>query len=361
MDKFTLPKSINYLLFFILLTVILYYSREFLIPIAFGSLLAMLFLPLSNRFERLGANRGVATVLCIIIFLLVIAGLIMLLSWQLSDIAQDITQMQQRASSFIEQARKYISETFQIAPEKQKALIQKQQSSGDAGKLAGSILTGALSMLVNFILVLVYVFLFMYFRRHLKNSLLKMVPDGERKNTEVIVHDASKVAQKYLSGLATMIVILWIMYGIGFTLIGVKSAIFFAILCGLLEIIPFVGNITGTALTMLMVLSQGGNTQMILGVFIIYFIIQFIQSYILEPLVVGAEVNINPIFTILVLVGGELIWGIPGLILAIPILGIVKIICDPIEPLKPYGFLMGQEKKKKDDSPWVKKLKKVFT
>lgn len=361
MDKFTLPKSINYLLFFILLTVILYYSREFLIPIAFGSLLAMLFLPLSNRFERLGANRGVATVLCIIIFLLVIAGLIMLLSWQLSDIAQDITQMQQRASSFIEQARKYISETFQIAPEKQKALIQKQQSSGDAGKLAGSILTGALSMLVNFILVLVYVFLFMYFRRHLKNSLLKMVPDGERKNTEVIVHDASKVAQKYLSGLATMIVILWIMYGIGFTLIGVKSAIFFAILCGLLEIIPFVGNITGTALTMLMVLSQGGNTQMILGVFIIYFIIQFIQSYILEPLVVGAEVNINPIFTILVLVGGELIWGIPGLILAIPILGIVKIICDHIEPLKPYGFLMGQEKKKKDDSPWVKKLKKVFT
>ena len=190
---------------------------------------------------------------------------------------------------------------------------------------------------------------------------MKIVPEGERKNTEIIVHDASKVAQQYLTGLASMIVILWIMYGIGFSIIGVKSAVFFAVLCGLLEIVPFVGNITGTSITMLMVVSQGGSTQMVLGVFVTYLIIQFVQSYLLEPLVVGAEVNINPIFTILVLVGGEMLWGIPGMVLAIPILGIIKIVCDHIEPLKPYGFLIGQGDKKKEESPWVKKLKGMFS
>ena len=98
---------------------------------------------------------------------------------------------------------------------------------------------------------------------------------------------------------------------------------------------------------------------MVIGVLITYAVVQFFQTYILEPLVVGAEVNINPLFTILVLVAGELVWGIPGMVLAIPLLGIVKIICDHIEPLKPYGFLIGQEKKKK--KTLFSKIKKKVT
>jgi predicted PurR-regulated permease PerM len=106
-----------------------------------------------------------------------------------------------------------------------------------------------------------------------------------------------------------------------------------------------------------MVVVQGGGTGMIFGVLITYATVQFFQTYILEPLVVGAEVNINPLFTIIVLVAGELVWGIPGMVLAIPLLGIVKIICDHIEPLKPYGFLIGQEKKKKQGL--IGKMKKI--
>lgn len=360
MNRFTLPKSINFLLLFILITTILYYSREFLIPIAFGSLLAMLFVPLSDRFERIGINRALATLFCILIFLMAIAGLVTLLSWQLSDIMQDIGQMRRQLTSVIDQVRQYIAETFNISQEKQKEIIQEQQSSVGAGNYAGTIVSGLFGVVVDFILVVVYTFLFMYFRGHLKKAILSIVPEGERKNTSVILHDASRVSQQYLTGLATMIFILWIMYGIGFSLIGVKSALFFAVLCGLLEIVPFVGNFTGTSITVLMVLSQGGNTQMVLGVLITYLTIQFVQTYILEPLVVGAEVNINPIFTILVLVGGEMLWGISGMILAIPLLGIIKIVCDHIEPLKPYGFLIGYDKNKRDDNAWVRRLKEIF-
>ena len=86
---------------------------------------------------------------------------------------------------------------------------------------------------------------------------------------------------------------------------------------------------------------------MILGVLITYATVQFIQTYLLEPLVVGRGVNINPLFTIAGIVAGELVWGVPGMILAIPLMGIAKIICDHIEPLKPYGFLIGEEKKSK--------------
>jgi predicted PurR-regulated permease PerM len=94
---------------------------------------------------------------------------------------------------------------------------------------------------------------------------------------------------------------------------------------------------------------------MVIGVLVTYGLVQFFQSYVLEPLVVGAEVNINPLFTIVGLVAGEMIWGIPGMILAIPLMGVVKIICDHIEPLQLYGQLIGSDKKK--GSEFKKKIK----
>ncbi|HZF99642.1 MAG TPA: AI-2E family transporter, partial [Chitinophagales bacterium] len=156
--------------------------------------------------------------------------------------------------------------------------------------------------------------------------------------------------------LAMMIVSLWVMYSIGFSIAGVENAFFFAVLCGLLEIVPFVGNIAGTLLTLAMSVVQGGGTGVLIGILVTYGVVQFVQTYLLEPLVVGAEVSINPLFTIVGLVAGEMLWGIPGMIMAIPLMGIAKIVCDHVEPLKPYAYLIGNDKKK-SESGFKKKAK----
>jgi predicted PurR-regulated permease PerM len=245
------------------------------------------------------------------------------------------------------EVQKFLAETVGISTQIQKIWIDKQTSNGTNGAilLAGSFLSYLMGIMIKSILVIVYTFLLLTSRSHLKQFILMLVPKEEVQETERMLSDAGKVSQNYLSGLGIMVVILWIMYGIGFSIIGVESAIFFAVLCGILEIVPFIGNLTGTGLTILMVISQGGSNSMVLGVFLTYMFIQFVQTYFLEPLVVGAEVNINPLFTILVLVFMEIIWGIPGMIMAIPMLGIVKIICDHVKPLKPYAFLIGKHKK----------------
>jgi predicted PurR-regulated permease PerM len=110
--------------------------------------------------------------------------------------------------------------------------------------------------------------------------------------------------------------------------------------------VPFVGNLSGTAITILVNLAQGASSGVLIGILITYAVVQFLQSYILEPLVVGDRVSINPLFTIGGIVAGELVWGIPGMILAIPIMGMTKIVCDNIESLHPYGYLMGDESRK---------------
>ena len=98
---------------------------------------------------------------------------------------------------------------------------------------------------------------------------------------------------------------------------------------------------------------------MVIAIVIAYAVVQFLQSYILEPLVVGTEVNLNPLFTIIGLVVGELIWGIPGLVLAIPLMGILKIVCDHIDGLEPYGYLMGRTGKK--ENTLIAKIKEKFS
>ena len=340
-----LQKVVLFLLLGFLIVGALYYAKPFLVPLCFGGLLAMLFLPLNRWFESKKIPKSLSILFCILIFLGLITGIIWLISWQISDLASESTNVENKILKMISQAKDYIGTHFGISKKQQEKIITEQaEQNGAMLSNFGSSLTG---FVVDFILMLVYIFLLMFYRSRIKTFILQLISSQQKKNTETIIHDIQKVSQQYITGLGMMIACLWIMYSIGFSIVGVKYAVLFAIICGLLEIIPFIGNLTGTLLAILMVIIQGGGAGMVLGVVITYLIVQFLQTYLLEPLVVGAEVNINPLFTIIILVVGELIWGIPGMVLAIPILGIIKIICDHIPSLKPYGYLIGSDRKKK--------------
>jgi predicted PurR-regulated permease PerM len=341
----SLQRVVLFLVLAFLVIAALYYAKPFLVPVCFGGLLAMLFLPLSIRFESKGIPKGLSVLFCIIIFLVILSAIIWLISWQITDLASESSDIENKVKKMLSQAQDYIRSNFGLSKKQQDEIIAGQgESNGSFIAGFGSALTG---FVVDFILVLVYIFLFMFYRGRIKSFVLKIVSPDQKENAETIIYNIEKVSQQYITGLGMMIGCLWVMYSIGFSIVGVKYAVLFAIICGLLEIVPFVGNLTGNALAVLMVIIQGGGIEMVIGVIITYLTVQFLQTYILEPLVVGAEVNINPLFTIIILVVGELIWGIPGMVLAIPLLGIVKIICDHIEPLKPYGYLIGSDKKKR--------------
>jgi predicted PurR-regulated permease PerM len=338
---------------------ILKYGKPFLVPIAFAALISMLLLPISQWLQRKGVNKAVAIILSMLVFVgfFVLVGFF--ISWQVTDLSKDASDIERQFTTQYDHVQKYITEKLGISKAEQNQMMKEQQAStpGKLSAMISGLIAGVGGLLTDMILVLVYIFLFTYFRNYLKRFVIRMVPQDQESNAQKILHRSQKVTQKYLTGMALMIVGLWIMYGIGFSIVGVKNAIFFAILCGLLEIVPFVGNLIGTGLTIIMALAQGGGMNMVLGVVITYAVVQFLQSYILEPLVVGSEVNLNPLFTILSLIAGEFIWGIPGMILAIPVMGVVKIVCDNVEPLQPYGQLIGEDKK--EDGMLKKKAKSI--
>ncbi len=361
MNSGLLNRSISVMFFLFLLIAGLYFAKDFFVPLALAGLLAMLFLPLVKKMESKGIHRAVAIIICVLLILSLVAGITWLISWQIGNFSEDAGRLKEQLIKLSDRIKDYAQKTLGINKATQQAIIKNQESGSgaSAGKVGLAIVGSISDILINFILVIVYFFLLIYLRAHIKTFILKLVKQPHKHNAENIIYDASKVGQSYLGGLAMMIFFLWIMYSIGFSIAGVKYAIFFAILCGLLEIVPFVGNLTGTLLTCLMAVSQGAGSGVLIGVLITYGLVQFIQTYILEPLVVGAQVNINPLFTIIAIVLGEMIWGVPGMVLAIPLTGILKIICDHVEPLKPYGFLIGSEPKPKKKPTWLNKLKKI--
>lgn len=326
------------LLFFVVAGLII--AKVFLIPIFIGTILATMLLPVCNWLERHKFYRILAVITSFFILIFFIVFIASLLSWQVNNISNEITQIKEQAINFFITIQKYILQHFNISIIEQSKLINEQQNKFFA--FTTSMLGIITHILTSFLLILIYVFLLLYYRSHLKKFILKI---SSNPNTESIISKVTLVSQQYLIGLGKMIFLLWIMYGIGFSILGIKNAIFFAILCGVLEIVPFVGNITGTVITLLAAIVQGCKLPILGGIVITYGSVQFIQGWFLEPLFLGPQVKLNPLFTIIALLVGEIIWGIPGIILAIPVMAMVKIICDNIEDLHPIGFLLGDVKK----------------
>jgi predicted PurR-regulated permease PerM len=333
----------------------MYFARAFLIPLAIGMVLATLFLPVCHWLERHRVPRSLAVALCMLVILIFISGIFTLIGWQVSSLTNDFALIKDKSVSAIDSLQQYIYTNLGISAEEQSEILKDEKPSVSA---MARIIAGSLSSVITgVVFMLVYVFLFLYYRVHIKQFILLLTPADQREQTEHLIHKATRVSQQYLVGLAKMIFCLWIMYGIGFSLLGVKNAIFYAILCGLLEIVPFIGNITGTTITVVAAAVQGSSYPILGGIVATYIVVQLIQGWILEPLILGPQVRINPLFTIIALIVGELIWGIPGIILAIPLIAMFKIVCDHIEPLKPYGFLIGEIEMEKDDPGYIKRIK----
>jgi AI-2 transport protein TqsA len=125
------------------------------------------------------------------------------------------------------------------------------------------------------------------------------------------------------------------------------------VMAAVLNIIPYLGIYTAMALTILVTFANStGNTAFAAGLGL--FIVHVLDSNILMPRIVGARVKMNPFITIVAVIVGEFLWGIPGMFLFIPLTGIIKLVCERVEGLEAWAILIGVE-----ETPKKKKIANV--
>jgi predicted PurR-regulated permease PerM len=355
MQKPLLSRTVQILLLLVLSGTILYLAKPVLEPLAIAAVLALVFMPFCNWLEKKGMKTWLAALFCGFILALLMTGIGSLLAWHIKNIGNDLSEIRENFARLTDGWGHFLHDSLGIGPRKQKGIAPAGPvSADDIGRTASMAIEMFLGLMVNLLLILVYMIMLLCLRPRIKEFILREAPANKESRTLMILTRCVSVVQQYLIGMSYVIGCLWVMYSIGFSVIGIKNAIFFAILCGILEIIPFVGNLTGSALTSLMALTQGGGTPMVMEVLLTYAFIQFLQFYIISPLVMKTQLSLHPLFTILILITGEMLWGIPGMILAIPFLGIFKIICDNVEELQPVGDLIGGKKIHRRP-PWSRK------
>lgn len=328
----------------------LYKAKEVLAPLATAGILILLVLPLANKMEA-KMKRSYSSLLNTLLLFLLSLLFVGVLVLQVKTFVDDWPQIQETMEPKLEQLKSFLANKTPLSESDLKGPFEESTSSSDSangaegneGEQAISALGAVMGYLGTYLLTFVYVFFLLNYRRRFKEFLLRLFPDDQQDKVKKAIHESAKVVQQYLLGKLILIGFLAILYSIGLGLSGVNNFILISILAAVFTLIPYIGNIIGFALAISFGFVTSGEIGVLIGIILTFSITQFIESYVFEPYIVGEKVDVHPFFVILGIVIGNAIWGVIGMILAIPILAIITIVLLRVPPLHPFGFLFSDE------------------
>lgn len=319
-------------------------AKGFFAPLITAIILSLIVLPLATRIEK-KLNRTIASLLSSLFLFTLSIGLIVLISFQIRSFGEDWPKIKETMKPKIEQLKQF---ALQHTPLDSGDIEQAQENSSNtsgqaASKKIADFMKALSGFFANYLLTFIYVFFLLNYRKIFKNFLIRVMPDNRRETTRKIISKSVKVAPQYLIGKLILMGMLTILYSIGLGISGVNNFIMISIIAAVLTLIPYVGNLIGFTMAVAVGFLSSGDINVLIGIALTFTITQFIESYALEPFVVGDRVDVHPFFVILAVVAGNMIWGIIGMVLAIPVLGIITVVLLNIEEFRAFGILLSKK------------------
>ena len=327
-------------------------GKELLDPLMFGFLFAILLLPLCNFFERkFKMPRSMAGFLAILLMVTFIGGIVYLIGTQISNLANDWPMLKAQVAKSFTDMQVWIQHTFHINAEKQMVYVNdttdKLVASGTS--IFGTTFGAVSSLLLFYIFILIFTFLILFYRRLLFRFVIYVFDEEAAATVNTIAENIQSILRQYILGLLLEMLIVAVVACIAFWIIGVKYAILLGIITGLFNIIPYVGIFSALLLSALITFATGAISKAVI-VAVVVIIIHAIDANVILPMVVGSKVRLNALITFIGIIVGEMLWGLSGMFLSIPVIAIFKIIFDNINDLKPWGYLLGGDYEYKKDA-----------
>lgn len=326
-------------------------GKEVLSPLIFSGLFSVLMLPMAIFFERkLTMPRSAASMLCVIILISAITTVLYIIGSQISRFASDWPQFRTQLETSIDDIQDWIALNFHIAEKKQDKIVNNATkeifSSGTA--VMGATFLSISSVLLFLIFTFIYTFFFLLYRRLIMN-FLESVFLAENKH---VIHDILErmqyIIRKYIIGLLIEMGIVAGTVSATFLIMGIRYAILLGLITGLFNIIPYIGILSALVISCVITLATATTASKVFLVIIVLVVTHLLDSNILLPIVVGSKVRINALITVLGVIIGEMLWGITGMFLSIPVIAVLKIIFDRVDSLKSWGIILGDEEKKQN-------------
>jgi predicted PurR-regulated permease PerM len=358
-EKLKLPiyaKATIFLIGLFALFTILYLLRGIIVPLVFATILAIVLHPVVNFFVRIKINRVLAITITLLLTFFVLAAFGGLVFSQASRFGETWPILVDKLTGLLNQAISWASNYLDIKPKVIHEWILKTQ--GELINTSGAAIKQTLVTVGSGILILLlvpfYIFMILFYHPILIEFIHRLFGSSDQSQVSEIVSEIKTVIQRYLIGLIIEAAIMATLEIAALWILGIEYAILLGIMGALLNVIPYIGGVVAVALPMMVALATKSSPIYAFYILIIYYVIQLIDNHYIVPVVVASKVKINALFSVIVVLAGNALWGIPGMFLSIPLLAIVKLICDHIEPLKPWGFLLG------DTMPPILKIKLIL-
>jgi predicted PurR-regulated permease PerM len=319
----------------------LYIGKEIIIPIVYATILAILLNPFVNYLLRKKINRLVAISISVTLTVTLVLASFYLLSTQLTMFSNSYPQLKQKFHATSTELVQWASQTLNIRISKINAWTKETQSEAIDNFALGESLSKAGEMVMVLVLLPVYLFMILYYKHHLLEFLRRLFNVEHRTVLDQILKDSKRLIETYLIGLVFELIIVAILNCAGLLILGIEYAIVLGIVGAFLNLIPYLGGIVAIALPMIISYVTKDSLTYPILVLCVYMLIQFIDNNLIIPKIVASRVKINALVSVVVVLIGGAIWGLSGMFLSIPLIAIIKLICDHIEPLKPWGFLLG--------------------
>ncbi|OHD72516.1 MAG: AI-2E family transporter [Spirochaetes bacterium RBG_13_68_11] len=325
------------------LLTMMYIGRAIIVPFVFAVIFAIVLHPVVRFLIRRKIPRVIAIIVTLFLAFLVLAACGVLLYSQARRFAESWPMLVERFTTVLDQSIAWVSARFNVQARNIRAWIAKAQGElvNTSGGAIGQMLVTIGNGVTVALLVPVYMFMILFYQPLILEFIRRIFSVGHQGQVSQMVTQAKTVIQRYLVGLVIEVVIMATLNSVALLILGIDYAILLGVIGSLLNLIPLIGGIVAVVLPIMIALATKPSAWYVLYVIAAFSFIQLVDNNFIIPKIVASKVKINALFSILVVIAGNALWGIPGMFLSIPLLAMVKLLFDNIEPLKPWGFLLG--------------------
>jgi predicted PurR-regulated permease PerM len=351
-------KLANPLLCFVIILWILYVGQHVLIPFSFSCLLAILLTSPSRRLENFGLSRGFASMISLLFALVIFFVIFYFISSSIVSFKSDFPAMVKNIQQAIADFRVWLQERFNLSTEKVQEMMNSSTSDvlPKTSALVNTAITTVGDAFLIGIIVFLQTFLLLLYRSLIMKFFISLFADELSPRIFSIADRTRYVIRSYIVGLFIEMVVVAIAYCGVLFILGVKYALLLGVIGAFLNLIPYLGICIACVLTALITFSTNAPSTVIWSVASII-LIHLIDANILLPKIVGSKVKINALATIMGVIIGSAIWGIPGMFLAVPAMAIIKVVFEDIPALYPFAIIMDDDGEISNNKrPSIKKL-----
>lgn len=321
-------------------------GRIVLVPMLISIALAYLLAPVVRWFERRGWSRSSSTLLGITAASLLV---VLVLIFVIPSVWNQLNQSYGQAQALLqnnERLGQLLTRIEQINPQLSdlvKEQVQKSGGSIDVGKVLGWVgkwlqtglfkLVDLTASILDLLLIPFFIYYLLADYRSMRDRIDRLIPPRFRTVSTDLMAQINEVLSSYVRNQLLIAVAMGAMYSAGFMILRVPLGFTIGMLSGLLNFVPYLGTLIGFGLSLLFVTLDGAGIGRIAGVLIVFAIVQSVEGYYLTPKLLGSRLNLHPMWVLVGLVIGGNLFGLLGIILAVPVIAIAKVVLGVLEEI----------------------------